>query len=119
MTEYCGVYRTHELMSQGLEQVAELQSQLQNIRLDDRGQRWNTELTEAWELRNLMSVGSAIMTGALHRKESRGAHSREDHQTRDDAHFLQHTLAYLKDDAIEIGYRPVVVNRFEPKERKY
>ncbi|MEO1134707.1 MAG: FAD-binding protein, partial [Cyanobacteria bacterium J06639_1] len=120
MTEYCGVYRTQELMSQGLEQLAELRSQLQTVRLDDRGQRWNTELTEAWELRNLMTVGSAIMTGALHRKESRGAHSREDYQGRDDANFLRHTLAYLQDDdAIELAYRPVVINRFEPKERKY
>ncbi|MEM6445361.1 MAG: succinate dehydrogenase/fumarate reductase flavoprotein subunit [Cyanobacteria bacterium P01_D01_bin.123] len=119
MTEYCGVYRTHELMSQGGEQVAALRAQLDNIRLDDRGQRWNTELTEAWELRNLMIVGSAIITGALHRKESRGAHSREEYVSRDDVNFLQHTLAYLRGNEIEIAYRPVKINRFEPKERKY
>ena len=119
MTNYCGVYRTEELMTEGLEKLAQLRSQLANVRLDDRGHIWNTELTEAWELRNLMTVGAAIMTGALHRKESRGAHSREDYPNRDDPNFLKHTLAYIQDGDVCIDYRPVVINRFEPKERKY
>ncbi len=119
MTTYCGVYRSEELMTEGLERLAELRAQLTEVRLDDRGKVWNTELTEAWELRNLMAVGSAIMTGALHRQESRGAHSREDFPTRDDPNFLKHTLAYLKEDGVMIEYRPVVITRFEPKERKY
>ncbi|MEM9568044.1 MAG: succinate dehydrogenase/fumarate reductase flavoprotein subunit [Cyanobacteria bacterium P01_E01_bin.34] len=119
MTNYCGVYRTEELMTEGLENLAQLRSQLTNIRLDDRGKIWNTELTEAWELRNLMTVGAAIMKGAMHRKESRGAHSREDYPARDDLNFLKHTLAYIQDGDVRIDYRPVVINRFEPRERKY
>jgi succinate dehydrogenase / fumarate reductase flavoprotein subunit len=119
MTEFCGVYRTESLVKEGLVKLEELRSQLNDVRLDDTGKIWNTELTEAWELRNLMAVGATIMVGALQRQESRGAHSREDYPNRDDPNFLKHTLAYYRDGTVEIDYRPVVINRFEPKERKY
>ncbi|WP_017327176.1 succinate dehydrogenase/fumarate reductase flavoprotein subunit [Synechococcus sp. PCC 7336] len=119
MTEFCGVYRTEASMGEGLSRLEELRSQLSNIRLDDSGKIWNTELTEMWELRNLLTVGATIMTGALYRRESRGAHSREDYPSREDANFLKHTLAYVRDGSVKIDYRPVAIDRFEPKERKY
>ena len=96
-----------------------LKEAYKTIRLDDQGTVWNTEILEALELRSLMIVGEMIMTSALHRKESRGAHCREDYPTRDDVTFLQHTFALYTPDAIALDYMPVTVTRFQPQERKY
>ncbi|MCW6035025.1 succinate dehydrogenase/fumarate reductase flavoprotein subunit [Spirulina subsalsa FACHB-351] len=119
MTEHCGVFRTESVMAQGLEAIQELQAQYPQVYLDDKGTHWNTELIEALELGHLMVVGEMILTSALHRKESRGAHSREDYPQRHDGEFLKHTLSYYSAAGIDLEYMPVVVNRFEPKERKY
>jgi succinate dehydrogenase / fumarate reductase, flavoprotein subunit len=119
MTEHCGVFRTESVMREGLERLQQLKDKYNNIYLDDQGTCWNTEILEALELKNIMIVGEIILTSALNRQESRGAHSREDFPNRDDSKFLQHTLAYDTDTGIKIKYMPVVINRFEPKERKY
>jgi len=119
MTEYCGVFRNQELMSQGLEKIAELQQKSSQIYLDDKGTSWNTELVEALELQSLMVVGQTILTSAINRQESRGAHFREDFSQRDDSKFLKHTMAYYSPTGIDIQYRPVTITMFEPKERKY
>ncbi|KJH70832.1 succinate dehydrogenase/fumarate reductase flavoprotein subunit [Aliterella atlantica] len=119
MTKYCGVFRTEELMQEGLTQLEQIQQQYQEIYLDDKGDCWNTELVEALELRSLLVVGQIIMTSALHRQESRGAHCREDYSQRDDENFLKHTMAYYSPAGIDIQYRPVNISMFEPKERKY
>lgn len=119
MSEYCGVFRTEATMEEGLAKLKKLQQQYQDIYLDDKDSCWNTELIEALELKSLMVVGETILTSALNRKESRGAHSREDYPNRDDNNFLSHTLAYYSPGGIELNYMPVVVNMFEPKERKY
>ncbi|NES82206.1 MAG: FAD-binding protein, partial [Moorea sp. SIO2B7] len=119
MSEHCGVFRTESNMQQGLEELQKLKQQYPQIYLDDKDSCWNTELIEAMELENLMIVGEMILTSALNRKESRGAHSREDFPMRDDGNFLKHTLAYYSSGGIELNYMPVVINRFEPKERKY
>lgn len=112
-------FRTADIIQAGLEQLQTYKQQYPNIRLDDKDTLWNTEIIEALELRNLMVVGEVIMTGALQRKESRGAHSREDFPTRNDDQFLQHTLAYFSTAGIELKYMPVNLNQFEPQERKY
>ncbi|MEM7581052.1 MAG: succinate dehydrogenase/fumarate reductase flavoprotein subunit [Mastigocoleus sp.] len=119
MTEFCGVFRTEELMSQGCEKVQEIQKQYSNIYLDDKSKNWNTEIVEALELQNLMAVGQIIITSALNRRESRGAHFREDYSQRDDTNFLKHTMAYYSAAGIDIRYSEVNLNMFEPKERKY
>ena len=119
MSEHCGVFRTEETMQAGLERLEELKAQYQKIYLDDQDNCWNTELIEALELRNLLIVGETILTSALNRQESRGAHSREDYPQRNDGEYLRHTLAYYSPTGIEISYMPVVINRFEPQERKY
>ncbi|MFM7363829.1 MAG: succinate dehydrogenase/fumarate reductase flavoprotein subunit [Cuspidothrix sp.] len=119
MTEYCGVFRTQALMHQGLEKITQLQQQYSQIYLDDKGTHWNTELVEALELQSLMVVGQTILASALNRQESRGAHFREDFSQRDDANFLQHTMAYYSPTAIDIQYRPVTISMFPPQERKY
>lgn len=119
MSEYCGVFRTEEVMREGLEKLQQFKQQYNEIYLDDRGTCWNTELLEAIELRSLLVVGEVILASALNRKESRGAHSREDYPQRDDANFLQHTLAYYSPAGIDIAYLPVVIKQFAPQERKY
>ncbi|KAM3099932.1 succinate dehydrogenase/fumarate reductase flavoprotein subunit [Phormidesmis sp. 146-12] len=119
MTEHCGVFRTSEVMQAGLVKLREIQQKYTQIRLDDKGKLWNTEITEALELRSLLIVGEMILTSALNRQESRGSHFREDFSTRNDETFLKHTLAYFSAAGIDIDYLPVTVNLFEPKERKY
>ncbi|NCR10271.1 succinate dehydrogenase/fumarate reductase flavoprotein subunit [Microcystis aeruginosa] len=119
MTQHCGVFRTEATMREGIKQIGELKRQYEQIYLDDTGDCWNTELIEAWELQSLMVVGEIILTSALNRQESRGAHSREDFPQRDDQNFLQHTLAYYSPDRIDINYMPVVIQDFTPVERKY
>ncbi|NCS76696.1 MAG: succinate dehydrogenase/fumarate reductase flavoprotein subunit [Microcystis aeruginosa K13-07] len=119
MTQHCGVFRTEATMREGIKQIGELKRKYEQIYLDDPGDCWNTELIEAWELQSLMVVGEIILTSALNRQESRGAHSREDFPQRDDQNFLQHTLAYYSPDRIDIDYMPVVIQDFTPVERKY
>ncbi len=119
MSEHCGVFRTEETMRKGIEKLQQLRQQYCQIYLDEKDSCWNTELIEALELGNLMIVGEMILTAAINRKESRGAHSREDYPQRDDRNFLNHTLAYYSPAGIDIGYMPVAITRFEPKERKY
>lgn len=119
MTEHCGVFRSEGVMKEGLEKLQQLKQQYNQIYLDDKEQCWNTEIIEAMELQSIMMVGEIILTSAVQRKESRGAHSREDYPERDDEHYLQHTLAYYSSAGIDINYMPVVINMFEPQERKY
>jgi len=119
MSQYCGVFRDQDSMEKGLEMTQELQQDYGTIYLGDRGSLWNTEIIEALELNNLMVVGRMILTSALNRKESRGAHSREDYPQRDDPNFLKHSLAFYSAAGIDIQYRPVTLTRFEPQERKY
>lgn len=119
MSEHCGVFRTEEVMTEGLAKIQALKENYNNIFLDDQSSHWNTEIIEAMELQSILRVGEAILTSALHRQESRGAHSREDFPSRDDHNFLAHTLSFCGDGGVTLEYMPVVVNRFEPKERKY
>jgi succinate dehydrogenase / fumarate reductase, flavoprotein subunit len=119
MTEHCGVFRNSETMTQGLAKIQELKQKYTRIYLDDKGDCWNTELIEALELQNIIIVGELILTSALNRQESRGSHAREDYPNRNDTDFLQHTLASISSGGVAIAYMPVVVNMFEPQERKY
>ncbi len=119
MTQHCGVFRTAELMQSGLQQLQQLQQQYSQIYLDDKGSCWNTEIVEALEMRSLMIVAQLILTSALNRQESRGAHFREDYSERDDRNFLKHTMAYYSPAGIDLQYRPVTITMFEPQERKY
>ncbi|MGB3495884.1 MAG: hypothetical protein WBA57_24355, partial [Elainellaceae cyanobacterium] len=119
MTDHCGVFRTESVMEEGLEQLRQVQKKASQIYLDDKGTQWNTEILEALELQSLMTVGEVILTAALNRQESRGAHCREDYPERDDANFLKHTLAYHSAAGVDLAYMPVSITQFEPKERKY
>ena len=119
MTQYCGVFRSESVMQEGITKLKEIQQLYSQVRLDDKGKDWNTEIIEALELRSLMIVGEMILTSALNRKESRGSHAREDYPDRDDSNFLKHTLTYYSPAGIDIQYMPVTITQFQPQERKY
>ena len=119
MMDNVGVFRVEAQMEAALIQVHELQERYQHVSLQDKGKHFNTELLEAIELGYLLDLAEVTAASALARKESRGAHSREDFVERDDDNWLKHTLAYRTDDGIELKYKPVTITRFEPKPRTY
>ena len=119
MQDYASVFRTEELLAKGVEAVAELQERYKNIGVQDKGERYNTELVEAMELGYLLEVSEATVHSCLNRKESRGAHAREDYPERDDKNWLKHSLVYRKNGKVDFMYKPVVLGKFEPKARTY
>jgi len=120
MFENCGVFRTEESLKKQKEILKSLRERFRHIRIDDKSKTFNTDLQEAIELGHMLDYSAFIVEGALARKESRGAHYREDYPERDDEHFLKHTYAYMdKEGNISLEYGDVVITKFEPQERKY
>ncbi|MFD7509857.1 succinate dehydrogenase flavoprotein subunit [Streptomyces sp. NPDC059853] len=118
------VFRTEETLKEAVEDIAALRERYKNVSVQDKGKRFNTDLLEALELGNLLELAEVLAVSALARKESRGGHYREDYPDRDDVNFMRHTMAYREVDAdgnesIRLDYKPVVVTRYQPMERKY
>jgi succinate dehydrogenase / fumarate reductase flavoprotein subunit len=120
MTANAGVFRTKESLEKQLKLIDELLKRYKNIRIDDKSNRYNTDLQEALELGHMLEFSKFIVYGALIREESRGAHYREDFPIRDDERFLKHTYAYMdKNYNLTHEWGEVVLGKFEPMERKY
>jgi succinate dehydrogenase / fumarate reductase, flavoprotein subunit len=119
MMDNVGVYRTEELLSAALPQLRALKERYAHVHVDDKGHVFNTDLLEAREVGYLLDCAETAIVSALARKESRGAHAREDYPARDDANFLKHTLAYRAEGGPRLAYKPVSITRFEPKPRTY
>jgi succinate dehydrogenase / fumarate reductase flavoprotein subunit len=121
MMDDVGVFRDAKGMAQAVERVREIKEQYRtDLCIDDRGKVFNHDLLEAWELGALLDMAEVTAVSALARTESRGGHSREDTPRRDDKKWLKHTLAHLKPSGeITLSYKPVVIDRYEPKERVY
>ena len=116
----CGVYRSGEGLAEARDDVAVLRERAGRMRLDDRGMRYNTDLTDALELGFLLDCAEAMVISAEARTESRGAHARDDHPTRDDANWMKHTFATRQPDGtIALTYKPVTVTQFQPAARTY
>ncbi|HJH12408.1 MAG TPA: succinate dehydrogenase flavoprotein subunit [Brevibacterium ravenspurgense] len=120
------VFRTEETLREALDVIEKLRERYKNIGIHDRGKRYNLDLLEAIELGFLLQLAEAVAVAALHRKESRGGHFREDYPDRDDENFMHHTMTYLDPNSTAEGIpgmrletKPVVVTRYEPMERKY
>jgi succinate dehydrogenase / fumarate reductase flavoprotein subunit len=122
MEDYCGVFRTQEVLDEGIKRVVELEQRLQHATLRDHSKIFNTARIEALELENLMDVSMATVVSAAARKESRGAHSRLDYPKRDDKNWLKHTLFFQDGNALDykpVRMKPLTVDPFPPKERVY
>ena len=122
MEEYCGVFRTREVLEEGVRQVESLARRLGDARLKDHSKVFNTARIEALELENLMDVALATVHSAAARQESRGAHSRLDYPKRDDIQWLKHTLYSRQDRRIDykpVRTKPMTVEPFPPVERLY
>lgn len=119
MFDHVGVFRVEEGMQQAVDKIRELKDRFQHITVDDTGDKFNMNLIEAWELSNLLDIAEVTAVSAVARKESRGAHSRDDYPDRDDEDWLKHTLAWLEDDGVRLDYKPVDLSQYQPKERSY
>ena len=126
MQKHCAVFRDDQIMSEGSKLIEEIWFGSTEIKIKDKSMIWNTDLLETLEYKNLIEQAVVTMNSALNRKESRGAHAREDYKERDDKNWMKHTLSWLEEKSCKIDYRSVheytlsnEVKYIEPKERVY
>ena len=126
MQSKCAVFRTEKTLKEGVDQIRKPLEGMNDVSVKDKSLLFNTDLVETLEFDNLISQALTTMDSAYNRKESRGAHAREDYTKRDDKNFMKHTLAWQKGRKVEIKYRDVHsrtltndVQYFPPKERVY
>ena len=126
MQSKCAVFRTEKTLKEGVEQIRKPQEGMNDVHVKDKSLLFNTDLVETLEFDNLVRQALTTMDSAYNRKESRGAHAREDFKKRDDKNFMKHTLAWQEGNKVQIKYRDVHsrtltndVQYFPPKERVY
>jgi succinate dehydrogenase / fumarate reductase flavoprotein subunit len=126
MDKNAQVFRTEETLQEAFDKIMELRKRYENISIQDQGRRFNTDLLEAIELGFLLDLAEVTVITCRERRESRGAHLREDFPDRDDKKFMVHSMAYKIDKIdkatktnIKLGWKPVVITNYQPMERKY
>jgi succinate dehydrogenase / fumarate reductase flavoprotein subunit len=120
MTANAGAFRTKETLEIVIAKVTELRERFKNVRIRDKSKVFNTELQEAIEFGHMLDYSKFIVESAIARNESRGAHFREDFDTRDDENFLKHTMAYMDENGeLTLDYMDVVLGKHELKARNY
>jgi succinate dehydrogenase / fumarate reductase flavoprotein subunit len=119
MTNYCSVFRDKKGLGRAVNEISDLKERNREVGLSNRGRRFNYELMEAFELEYLLLEAEVILTSALAREESRGAHFREDFPHRDDTHWLKHTLVTSTPEGQKIAFKPVTTTLYKPEARAY
>jgi len=119
MMDKVSVVRSESGLLEAEKEIADLQDAYKHVSLQDKGKQYNTELLEALELGCMLDCAETIVHGSLAREESRGAHYREDFQTRDDANWLAHSMISRTSSGLQVQKKPVKITMFEPKERSY
>jgi succinate dehydrogenase / fumarate reductase flavoprotein subunit len=122
MQLHCGVFRTSELLSEGVSQIMALAERAAAVHVKDKSKVFNTARVEALELDNLVETAKATIVSAEARKESRGAHAHRDFPTRDDANWIKHSLYYTEGNRLDykpVNMKPLTVETFEPKARTF
>jgi len=119
MDRNVGVFRTLEELQEAYDTVRKLKERFEKAPVKDKTKIYNTDLTTALEVENLLDLAEASVKGALTREESRGGHARRDFPTRDDDKWLKHTLATYTPEGAELGYSKVDISSWKPVERKY
>ncbi len=120
MLENFAVFRREEQMVRQVEILNDLRERFHNVYVEDKGNVFNSDLTQAIELGNMLDTALCMVTAGIVRKESRGAHSRPyDYPTRDDENFLHHSIVYWRDDAPQLSTKAVRFTKWQPEERKY
>ncbi len=119
MYDKAGVFRTATVMQEGLDRVHELRERAKTLKLDDSGDLFNTDLVQALELRSLLECADCLLTGAVARTESRGAHSRIDFPERNDDEWMKHSLVWHDRGEVRLDYKPVTVTKYQPLARSY
>ncbi len=126
MDKNAQVFRTEETLNEAFEKIQELRARYEKISIQDQGKRFNTDLLEAVELGFLLDLAEVTVITCRERRESRGAHLREDYPNRDDKKFMVHSMAYKTEKAdkatktnIKVDWKPVVITNYQPMERKY
>ena len=117
--DHCSVFRDQAGLKKARDKISELQQRLTDCGITVRERRYNMELMEALECEHLLNLAAVIIESALFRKESRGAHYREDYSQRNDNNFLCHTLAFGETQGMRIETKPVRITRFQPVARNY
>ncbi len=119
MQEKVGVYRTGPLLEEAKRSVDALKEKFKSVVVDDKGKTFNQDLIHTIETGYLLDLADCMVTGAIARTESRGAHSRTDFTERDDENWMKHTLAYLEDGEVRLDYSEVTMTKYEPQVRSY
>ena len=122
MQHYCGVFRTSDLLKEGVAKIMEIGERVKNVHVADKSKVFNTARVEALELDNLIETAKATIVSAEARKESRGAHAHRDFPERDDANWMRHSLWYSEGNRLDykpVNLKPMTVESFVPKKRTF